>query len=238
MAGATENAANASSVALAASSGDDPSLASSAETADEGKFIATVGSVDKRTRMVVQAAKDQSQVWQEVSHANLRSNAATDSDTFTANYAQGGAVQRLEPYVQALQEQVARTERIVGVVVCVNGKPESMDVFESTPLFVKLWPKLLKSYALDAANATIPDKGEQQGIEVCTRETAQKFLDEAMNANVEGSEVEHGIAVTTRSNERIVTFQASESGGAVGADMGGFGGGMSGGGVHAAAYSK
>ena len=37
-------------------------------------------------------------------------------------------------------------------IVAVNGRFEQIDVFESTPLFNKLWPKLLKSYALDAAN--------------------------------------------------------------------------------------
>jgi hypothetical protein len=39
------------------------------------------------------------------------------------------------------------------LVVAVNGKVESLDVFQSTPQFRNLWPKLLKSYALDAAHA-------------------------------------------------------------------------------------
>jgi hypothetical protein len=31
---------------------------------------------------------------------------------------------------------------------------EMVDVYESTPLFKKLWPKLLKGYALDAIAVT------------------------------------------------------------------------------------
>ena len=39
-------------------------------------------------------------------------------------------------------------------MVAINGKIESVDIFESTPLFRKLWPKLLQSYALDALHAS------------------------------------------------------------------------------------
>ena len=59
----------------------------------------------------------------------------------------------IEPYLDHLQRPVADLEQPVGILVAINGKIESIDVFESTPLFLKLWPKLLKSYALDAANS-------------------------------------------------------------------------------------
>lgn len=240
LAAARENSVRGESVAVAGDTGEAESLGAVADTADSGKFVASVGNVDKRTRMAVQASKLQSEVWQEVSRANAVGNADNESDTFVANYALEDAVRRLEPYIESLQDPVAATDRIVGVVVCINGKPESMDVFESTPLFKKLWPKLLKSYALDAANAaSLHTDSEKPTVEVCTRETAQAFLDEALNANVAGRESNASVAVTKRSTDNVVSFEASMSGGMGGAAGGGMGGGgMLGGAVHASGYSK
>ncbi len=117
-------------------------------------------------------------------------------------------------------------ENVVGVIVVIDGEIQTMDVFESTPLFRKLWPKLLKSYALDAANAAT--EGDPTA---CPREAAAAFLAEAFQAEVENSSTEKGIAITRRKSDRILSFSASDSD-ASGA-RGGFGGAF-----HTSAFSK
>ena len=121
------------------------------QKANAGKFIASAGSLNKDVRLAVQAGEGQGKVWEEVAAQNTKANVQTDSGTFVSNYSNDQAAKRLEPYLERLHAPVLKTGNVVGVIVAVNGKIESMDVFESTPLFKKLWPKLLKSYALDAA---------------------------------------------------------------------------------------
>src|SRR5262249_13193813 len=130
------------------------------EQSAKGKFVATVGNLGKHGRMAVQDKANQSEVWSQVAQENARSGAVDGNYTgaFTENYAGKKIVDKLEPLVEKLKEPVAKTPNIVGVIVAINGKADSMDVFQSTPLFQKLWPKLLKSYAFDATNATGDDQ--------------------------------------------------------------------------------
>ena len=130
--------------------------------ANAGKFVASPGAVSKETRQAVQRNGDdkQSKVWDKVQAAVAKSGVKPDdfseNGTFVGNYTDEESAKRLVPYIEKLKDPIAGAEQVVGVVVAINGKVESLDAFESTPLFLKLWPKLLKSYALDAANAADP----------------------------------------------------------------------------------
>jgi ARG/rhodanese/phosphatase superfamily protein len=208
--------------------------------ANSGKFVGSIGSLSKNARLAVVSSDGQQKVWDEVNSANAKSGVQPDSDAFTANYAEEDAVKRLQPYIDKLQQPVAQTENVVGVIVAVNGKVESMDVFESTPLFKKLWPKLLKSHALDAANAA----GDQVASKPCTRQDAAAFLKDTAAASTSTTETKGDVAVSRRESERVLLFSAHASNGgqspaAVAADAsaGGYGGGGLGG-VHSAAFAK
>jgi hypothetical protein len=209
------------------------SLEEAAEAADKGKFVASAGSLNKPARLAVQDSRDQSQVWEKVAEENAKANVQLASGAFTGQYVEEEAVQRLKPYVEALQQPIAETKQIVGVIVAVNSEVEMVDLFESGPLFKKLWPKLLKSYAVDAANARDIDENVS-GDKVCSRKDACQFLSEVLNAETQESTVQRGIAITKRSNERLVTYSADAS---EAAGLGGFGGGL-GGAVHTSGFSR
>lgn len=208
------------------------SLESVAKEADEGKFVASVGQLGKKARVAVQSDKSQSAVWEKVHEANAQSGLAPISGAFTANYTDEDSVKRLEPYLQHLQSTVSDQEQIVGVLVAVNGKIESIDVFESTPLFRKIWPKLLKSYSLDAVNSL----DESTKPAECTRESAVAFFSEALQANVASSDTEQGIGLVKRDGQHVLSFTShldSVASPAAGGGMGGMGGG-----VHFSGFSK
>lgn len=205
-----------------------------AERADKGRFVASIGQLGKSARVAVQSDKDQSVVWEKVAETNLKSGVLSDSGAFTANYSDAETVKRLEPYLEALQSPVAKSDQVVGVLVAINGKIESMDVFESTPLFQKIWPKLLKSYSLDAMNAA--DSVEKRAD--CTRDAALSFFAETLQANVASSDTEHGIGLVKRDGKHVLSFTSRvESDAAPVPAMGGMGGGM-GGGVHFSGFAK
>ena len=210
-----------------------------AAQANSGKFVGSVGSLSKNARLAVVSSDGQGKVWDEVSSENAKAGVQPQSGAFTANYAEEEAVKRLRPYIDKLQSPVAQTENVIGVIVAVNGKVESMDVFEATPLFKKLWPKLLKSHALDAANAA----GDHV-TRTCTRQDAAAFLQETSAAGTSKTETKGDVAVSRRESERVLFFSAHsrhevrEPPAAAEEDSaGGYGGGALGG-VHAAAFAK
>lgn len=198
-----------------------------AEAANQGKFVASVGQLNKSSRLAVQSDKDQSAVWEKVAQSNGESGVQPASGAFTANYSDGATIQRLQPYLDHLQTAVAKHDQVVGVLAAVNGKIESMDVFESTPLFQKVWPKLLRSYALDAANSADAEAGNEQ----CDLASAGAFFEEALEADVESSDRQQGIALTKRNGRNVVSFSSQLDSAA--APMGGMGGG-----VHFSGFSK
>jgi len=222
-----------------------------AEIANSGKFIGSYGSLNKQARMAVQSGEGQGKVWQEVANVNALGGVETASGTFAENYADTESVERLKPYITRIQTPIDETANIVGVIVAVNGKVESMDVFESTPLFRKLWPKLLKGYALDASNAEM----NEQPMRAASCDDALSFLRETAKSQVTKTDSEGALASSRGESDRVLLFSAHERqqrmsgdrstadagyGGAVmgGGMGGGMDGGAFGGAIHSSGFSK
>lgn len=90
----------------------------------------------------------------------------------------------IEQNYQSLIEQL-RDSKAVGVVVAVNGRIIWSDVFASTELLEKYWPKLIRSYASEAV-VTRKEGGE------ATLSQAESFLAD-MQGNRETIESEPGV---------------------------------------------
>ena len=230
--------ANEESRASAIAVSQQSSLSLTAEDANSGKFVGSVGSLNKPGRLAVQR-DGQEEVWEQVAGESAKAGVQSSTGTFTACIADAQSIERLEPFIERFQMPIAETRNVVGVVVAVNGEMESLDVFHSTPLFRKLWPKLLKSYALDAANAE--DQGTGQGQ--VTRQSAIAFLDEVRQAKVQTANAAGDLERSASESERVLVFSAHErrtdgigSPSAIGG-MGGFGGSF-GGAIHSAGFSK
>lgn len=210
-----------------------------ARAANGGKFVGSVGSLNGPARVAVQKGDGQGKVWEEVSNANAKSGVKSKSGAFTGNYAESKVVKQLRPYTDQLVQPVLKTENVVGAIVAVNGKVESMDIFESTPLFKKLWPKLLKSYSLDALNAA----DEKAAPKPCSRTDAMAFLQETAQAGSKKSDTKKGITSTQHENDKVLLFSAHELRDKRNAEAssglgGGMGGGGFGGAIHSSGFAK
>jgi hypothetical protein len=113
--------------------------------------------------------------------AAIQTYAATvrelDNTTSYAKARENGAIkQQVESIVQPMQKSYEsvikqlRNQNAIGVVVAVKGRIVWADMFASSALLDKYWPKLLDSYATEAMTAS-GQKGE-----VSIKE-AQAFLD-------------------------------------------------------------
>ena len=130
--------------------------------------------------------KDQQQVWSEVRNSQARivaglpapAAAEVGSTTSYARVMQNDEVKQevdkvaapIQHDYQSLIKQL-RDRHAVGVVVAVNGEIIWADIFASTNLLEKYWPKLVRSYAAEA----FVNRARYQEPEA---KSAQKFLDD------------------------------------------------------------
>ena len=181
-----------------------PENPTSDASAKKGKFHSSVGIVTRSVWLAGQVNNNQSKVWDKVSQKNRENFSQSATQTFKNNYVKSDSQNRLQPMIDHFQKKIAETENVVGVVVAVNGVPHSMDAFESTPLFKKLWPKLLKSYALEAVSINRPS--EKEGP--CSVADANKFVRELMLAKSEKVTKGSGTNVSTRKTENVYCVSA------------------------------
>src|SRR6202158_2783374 len=152
-------------------------------------------------RSKAMGAKDQQQVWDSV-RTSQRAMAESVEVTgrapavnSTTSYARVMDNKEVRKQVDAVAEPVRRNyesvirqlrdKNAVGVVVAVNGEIVWADIFASTQLLQKYWPKLARSYATEAV-VTRAKGGE------ASSKDAQKFLNELQGRH-ETAETEPGI---------------------------------------------
>ena len=110
----------------------------------------SLGAVAHPTlRAAAQDKKEQSEVWKEVGENNAKLGTGSNTDTYQQVYASKKVADSVESYVNALRGELLGAG-VVGVVVARNGEVVWADVFASPGLFARYWPKLLKSYAVEA----------------------------------------------------------------------------------------
>ena len=150
-------------------------------------------------RMKAMADQDQQKVWDEVGKSRAQMSVAVAAAAPTVSGGGGGAVDRLalgelnsttsyakarenkavhaqvesitEPMQKSYESVIKqlRNQNAVGVVVAVKGHIVWADMFASSALLAKYWPKLLESYATEAL--TMPGAREEISIK-----QAERFL--------------------------------------------------------------
>jgi hypothetical protein len=121
-------------------------------------------------RAKAMADKDQQQVWSEVAKdrtamaETVTVEAAAQEINSTSSYARVMDNREVKQKVDSVAEPIQRNyqsliqqlrdQHAVGVVVAVNGRMVWADIFASTNLLEKYWPKLVRSYATEAVVGT------------------------------------------------------------------------------------
>jgi hypothetical protein len=132
------------------------------------------GMAQPAVRAKAMADKDQGKVWAEVRNSQARVEAQASSPQAvgviagTTSYAKvmenDEVKQKVDAVAVPIQHEYQslikqlRDRNAVGVVVAVNGEIIWADVFASTTLLEKYWPKLVRSYAAEAYVSRARDK--------------------------------------------------------------------------------
>jgi len=129
-------------------------------------------------REKAQAKKNQEDVWNAVAETVTVNAASTRTGTLKSVYQDKRVNTKLDAYERAFKGRLSGGN-IVGVVVAVGDEIVSADVFANHSLFRAYWPKMLKSYALEAVSTT------RAGAQQVSKTDAEAFL-----ARVQGSATE------------------------------------------------
>ena len=87
---------------------------------------------------------DQAEVWNEIAGKGSRMNASSPTQAMAAVYESHSS--STEEYVRAFE----CLPRQAGVIFAISGKTTGLDLFDHPQTFRRVFPKLLRSYALDA----------------------------------------------------------------------------------------
>jgi hypothetical protein len=164
-------------------------------------------------------AESQSRVWQEVASKNQRFGASPSSGTYrdVLQGVGGSSGTATEPYVRALEQALPKDGQLVGIVAAIDGKVVAADIFGDAPLFRKLWPKLLRSYAADAAEAA---GGKTAAGRPITSEAARAWILAARSGRNKTTDRSADSSITRLESGGVVLYRSAAPG-ALGGAMGG-----------------
>lgn len=112
-------------------------------------------------------------------------------------------------YVAGLDQVIADKNDVIGCVIAINGQVQSADVYASSGLFRKFWPKLLKAAAVEALAESHPD-GVAPLVSV---ETVKDFLSSAEQAaSVSKQDIGGQTLVLRQEAPRVVLFDTCSPG--------------------------
>lgn len=167
----------------------------------------------KNIKLAAKQANSQSGVWENVAvtQRKLSENVGTTvnsavSETSLQLSVENKKVQETSAaYVKALEGIVRGRTDVIGYVFAINGEINSADVYASSSLFKKLWPKLLKANAVEA----IAEK-QQEKFEPPTAEAATAFFSASADGNLTEKEITQRVKLLTREDENHVFFETRD----------------------------
>jgi hypothetical protein len=181
-------------------------------------------------KLAVRLDKDQSKVWAAGRKVNrdlvqaakveapaAGGNGALTGATFALEEAKDSYVlavedpavkKKLEERIAALEKAPADRKDVVGAVFCMNGKVQSAEMYPANGLFRKLWPKLLRSAAVDA----ISQQKNDAAVPVPSEADVRALLTEMADGASVTEQRQDGPTVRIMEKARAVRFDTEADG--------------------------
>ncbi len=142
---------------------------------DSAKFSKSTGQLPgKALRLAISSSGQQQLVWKRVKEQQDKLSqrlkkmvaSAQSPSSLQLTLENKDLQAKVNAYVKRLEKCTAGKKDVVGFAVTINGKVESADLYGSSTLFRKMWPKLLRSAAVYAfAEQTISRRFEMAETE-------------------------------------------------------------------------
>lgn len=178
-------------------------------------FNSSSNSVASReVKLAAKAKGSQGDVWKQVSVAQdklsantgTRVNGAASPTSFQLTLENKQVQANAESYVKALSGIIGGKTDVIGYVFAINGKINSADVYASSALFQKLWPKLLKASAIEA----VAELRRGEKFEAPKSDAVQGFLDDSPKGTEKQKDVSSRVQMVTRESDENVFFETRD----------------------------
>lgn len=177
-----------------------------------GKFESSTERIaSKDLKVAANATKSQGEVWAKVSevqaklsaNAEVTVNSSMSASSLQLSLENGKVKEMTDKYIKKLSSIVDGQSDVIGYAFAINGKVNSADVYGSSVLFKKLWPKLLKASAVEA----VADLQKGAKFEAVKADSVQVFLDGADDGKASENEVSGRIKMVTRETDENLVFE-------------------------------
>ncbi len=169
-------------------------------------------------KMAAKQAKSQSGVWSGVAEAQAKLSQSVDQDarsivspsSLQLALENKKVRESAAAYVNKLSSIVEANNDVIGYVFAINDKINSADLYYSNGLFLKFWPKLLKTTAIEAVAERVINEPVNEKRETVSAEAIMTFF-----ANAElGEESTNNVTARTqmikRESEKGVFFETRD----------------------------
>jgi hypothetical protein len=159
---------------------------------------------------------DQGLVWQSVAEnqgrlsesAGVPVESALSGTSFQLSLENEQVQKSTDEYVTTLTDSLKGKDDVIGYAVVVNGKISSADVYGSHALFMKVWPKLIKSSAVEAFAAYKPDAAKPPMV---SADDVRGFLMEAEKAQAQRKQINARTAAVTYDANDAILLQTDDT---------------------------
>jgi hypothetical protein len=168
----------------------------------------------KDLKLATRKAMSQREVWDNVSkaQAKLAENArapvqSADSKTsLQLTLEHKKVLESIDGYVKKLTPAVADQKDVIGYAFAINGQINSADVYASSALFKKLWPKLVKATAVEAFHELKKDKK----FEPVKSDAVLAFLADPEKGKKSQKDIDKRLSQVLKETEKNVLFETCD----------------------------
>lgn len=186
-------------------------------TEQVGVFSSSAEVVATRDlKLAAKSSRSQGAVWENVTVAQdklsqnvgERVNAGASASSLQLALENKAVQKSADEYVKALAGIVNGQNDVIGYAFAINGKVNSADVYASSNLFKKLWPKLLKASAIEA----IAEFSKNAKFAPVPKEAVRTFLDESETgkATEKSEDLTKRIQLVTRESAANIFFETRD----------------------------
>lgn len=178
-------------------------------------FNSSANSVASRdVKLAAKMKQSQGDVWKEVSVAQdklsdnvgQRVNGAASPTSFQLALENKQVQANADSYVNSLDGLLNTRTDVIGYVFAINGKINSADVYASSALFRKLWPKLLKASAIEA----VADLQRGQKYDAPKPAEVQGFLEDGSRGVEKEKDISGRVQMVTRDSNENISFDTRD----------------------------
>jgi len=180
---------------------------------ENASFASSENAATNGLKLAAKSEKSQQAVWDNVKvvQASLTENvgstvnSSVSASSMELSMEDSKVKETSAAYINTLSGLLQSRSDVIGYVLAINGKVTSADVYASHALFAKLWPKLLKSNAVEAIAAL--NDAEHKPV---TSESVQGFLAESEKATAEAKDVTPRVRMVTREDDKNIFSETQD----------------------------